>query len=69
MKTTSNTSVSAAPLLTKVESAKLLRICVRKLELMIQARQIAVIRIGRAVRIELTELERLKANLTVTAVG
>ena len=60
---------SPSPLLTKADAAKLLHICVRSVEHLITSRSIAVIRIGRSVRIERSELERFKKSLTVQAIG
>lgn len=54
-------------LLTKQEAAKHLTVCVRTIENLMQARQLAYIRIGRAVRFERTELERFKKTFTVQA--
>lgn len=54
-------------LLTKAETAKLLKVCVRTVENLTQARQLAYIRIGRAVRFERAELERFKKTFTVQA--
>jgi excisionase family DNA binding protein len=54
---------------TKPESAAELRISQRHLENLIAARAIAVVRIGRCVRIEQSEIERLKRALTVEAIS
>lgn len=55
-------------LLTKAESARELRVCIRTIENLIAARAIAVVRIGRSVRIECAELERFIASRRVEAV-
>jgi excisionase family DNA binding protein len=54
-------------LLTKSEAARELRVCVRTIENFMQQRRLSHIRLGRAVRIERYELERLKSSLTVRA--
>ena len=54
-------------LLTKREAAKLLRVCVRTVENLMAARQLSFVKIGRAVRIERSEIERFKRTFTVQA--
>lgn len=63
-------ATTAAPdqLLTKPEAAKQLRVCVRTIENLMRARRLAFVKLGRAVRIERAELERLKASFTVQAI-
>jgi excisionase family DNA binding protein len=55
-------------LLTKQEVARSLKICVRSVENLMAARRLALIKIGRSVRFERSEIERFKASLTVQAV-
>jgi excisionase family DNA binding protein len=66
---TKSTSTTPDELLDKAQAARQLRICVRTLESFIKARRLAVIRLGRAVRIEPSEIERLKKSLTVDAIS
>ncbi len=54
-------------LFTKQEAANHLTVCVRTIENLMAARQLAYIRIGRAVRIERSEIERFKKTFTVQA--
>ena len=54
-------------LITKNGAANNLTVCVRTIENLMQARQLAYIRIGRAVRSKRTELERFKKTFTVQA--
>jgi excisionase family DNA binding protein len=61
-------TITRNELLTKQEAARELRVCVRSLENMMQARRFAFIRLGRCVRIERAELDRLKQSFTVEAV-
>ena len=54
-------------LMTKADVAKSLRVCMRTVENLIKSRQLAIIKIGRLVRIERQEVTRLKRVRTVTA--
>lgn len=56
-------------LLTKKEVARDLRISVRTLENLMNARMISFIKIGSAIRFESSELDRLKKRHTVEVVA
>ena len=56
-------------LLTKREAARELRLCVRSLENLMRTRSLSYIKLNRAVRIERSEIERLKNSLTIQAIG
>ena len=56
-------------LLTKSEAARALKVCVRTIENLMAARRLSFIRIGRAVRIERSAIQRLKESLTVESIG
>jgi excisionase family DNA binding protein len=56
-------------LMTKAEVARDLRVCVKTVEHLMKTRQLAVMRIGRAVRIERAELQRMKKARTEEALA
>ncbi|MFZ4767859.1 MAG: helix-turn-helix domain-containing protein [Roseimicrobium sp.] len=60
-------AITNPELQTKQEAARGLRVCVRTIENLIKARALAVIRIGRCVRITQAEINRFKAAHTVQA--
>lgn len=55
-----NSKPSVTPLLTVPQAARALSVCRRTVENLITRRSLAVIRIGKAVRIESDELARFK---------
>jgi len=57
------------PLLTKKEASRELRLSVRTLENFMRARRLAYVKLGRCVRIQRSELERLKQTFTIEAVS
>lgn len=62
-----NMHAHSSDLLTKHEVARSLKLCVRSVDNLMNARRLSYIRIGRAVRFEQAEIERFKKTLTVQA--
>lgn len=54
-------------LLTKTQAAKSLSVCVRTIENFMRDRRLSFIKLGKSVRIDPTEIERLKQTFTVQA--